>query len=1030
MENYSEMVESQKVVADSQEKIENKEGERKSFAEKLPYFLMNNYGFFAIPLFVFLVFALAFSKFEIWPFGTAIISSYDMLAQICPILEHLFDVLQGESGLLHSFHVGSGMDMFGILAYCAISPFTPLFLLAGEAGSLLMVSIVLPLKFACIGISAFIFLRRYFSKIPQYVQVVLALLYAYSGYSYVANTYIIWMDIMIYMPLLGAGIIEFSKRGSIKLMVIGLALNIYACFSIVCFSFLTIFPVLVCYVLICKDKSEYKEYLSKLCLAFVVAVAVALPVLLPSLMAYTKAGRNTGLFSRVFELMTEKDVLEGELNLHLYEKFSYIFCDSSLIALTIVYFMRVKKGDKLARFLLITLVFLLIPCVVDESMLLLNMGSYYSYALRFGFLLSFYFLFVGAKAIDQIIEDKLDDVKTNKISESLSIVLTTILTTAAAVFTLGFFNFILDGKYKDSKLVEAIYGTGGENPPFNDFFPLFAHSEGGCEGTAVLFIVVMIVFLIASILVWTKCVKVKDIAGYLCILALSQTVFFNFALVKGDRQSGSYQNFEYYREMIDEIDKIEEEEFYRLKSYDYYISSDSPIILGNYSNTFFSSMADAKNITAAKFFGYGGSHTNSTRSNRGITFADSLLNYKYIVFSVSDLANTNRSFYTYTGISTHRTPSVKVAYVKDGGIRVATWKDITKEEHGKGKWSHLTIKLEGKQFTGYLGDEMIYSLTMDDSNIKYIRAVNKNALGSVKNMVVKDEFGNVIEGDWQMPEGWTEENGVYTTTKTNSNLTFNGDKSKARTISADVMFTAGTDSDDHVGIAVVTEGGTTYRIVVEPNVNYMVYKNEIAFSGAMVLKSAELDFEDKTKKECYQQLADMLVEGEEFTVKDERISIDETKQLYKKVKDKGVKHTLVRSGIKIDPITAEKGQMLFLSYVNLDGYKVYVNGEERQFKENSLDLMMVDLDEGTNIVEIKYTSPYYKYIFAGIILAGLIVAFAYIAYKKKPFIFEKASAVIPYMAIGLAVALTIFFFIFPIGVFLKKFFGTYIKYLM
>ena len=893
-----------------------------------------------------------------------------------------------------------------------------------------MVSIVLPLKFACIGLSAFIFLRKYFNKFPQYVQVVLAILYAYSGYAYVANTYIIWMDIMIYMPILGAGIIEFSKRGSIKLMVIGLALNIYACFSIVCFSFLTVFPVLVCYVLVCKEKSEYREYHSKLCLAFVIAVGVALPVLVPSLMAYTKAGRNTGLFSRIFELMSEEKVLEGELNIHLYEKFSYIFCDSTLIALTVVYFMRVKKGDKLARFLLIALAFLLLPCFVDESMLLLNMGSYYSYALRFGFLLSFYFLFVAAKGIEQLMEDRLDEIEIGKVKSNISVAIVTVLTTIAVLFTFVFFNFILDGKYEESKLVNMIFGSERENPPFKDFFPLFAHSEGGCEGTAVLFIVVMIVFLITAILVWTKCVKIKDVACYICVLALSQTVFFNFALVKGDRQSGSYQKFEYYSEMIDQIDKIEDEKFFRLKNYDYYISSDSPIILGNYSNTFFSSMADAKNITAAKFFGYGGSHTNSTRSNRGIAFSDSLLNYKYIVFEAGDLASANKTYYTDVGISVHKIPSVKVAYVQSSKVKTATWENISRETHGKGMWSSLTIKISGNTFYGYLGDRLIYTLTMDDSNIKQIKAVTKNTLGSVKNLSIKDNFGNQISGAWNVSDGWTEKDGVFTTDKATNSLVFAGEAAGVGAVSADVMFTAGKANDDYIGISVTTKKGTTYRIVIEPNVAYVVYKNEIAFSSAMVLKSADLDFEGKTKQESYQQIANMLVDGEEFKVKGEKISIEETKSLYKKVKDKGVGHTLVRSGIKLDPIQAEKGQMLFLSYVNLDGYKVYVNGTERQFKDNSLDLMMVDLDEGLNVVEIKYTSPYYKYILFGLVMAGLIVALAWLVYKKKPIVFDKISVALPYMAVALAIFVTIFFFIFPTAVCLKKFFGTYIKILM
>lgn len=398
----------------------SKNGEKNTF-EKIKNFFTANYGYFVIPLFIFVVFGVALNLYGIWPFGTSIIASYDMLAQVCPIIEHFFDVFDGSSGIFHTFHLGGGMDMFGILAYCAVSPFTFILLFAGQGGTVYMVSIVLPLKVACIGISGYIFLRRYFKSLPQYIQVVLAILYACSGYMYVANTYIIWMDLMMYMPLVGAGIIEFAKNKSIKLLAISIAIMIYTCFSIVCFSLLTLFPVLVCMVLICKQKAEWREYISKLCLAMVIAVGVCLPILLPSLFAYTKAGRNTGLFSRVFEIMSESKIKSGELNLHIYEKFTYILTDSTFLVLTVIYFLRCKNKDKRALFLLVALIFLLLPCLVDESMLLLNMGSYYSYALRFGFLSSFYFFYVSAQALTEFLEDnnkgKEDDNKENRYSD-------------------------------------------------------------------------------------------------------------------------------------------------------------------------------------------------------------------------------------------------------------------------------------------------------------------------------------------------------------------------------------------------------------------------------------------------------------------------------------------------------------------------------------------------------------------------------------------------------------------------------------
>ncbi len=1058
-------------------KIKDKIGK---FFYNLPDFIKAHYGYFVIPLFVLVVFGVALSNFDIWPFGTAIIASYDMLAQVCPIIEHFFDVFSGESGLFHTFRLGGGMDMFGILAFCSISPFTFLFLLAGQGGTVYMVSIVLPLKVICIGLSAFIFLRVYFKTLPQYAQMLLALLYAYSGYVYVANTYIIWMDLMIYMPVLGAGIIEFSKKKSIKLLVIGLALNVYTCFSITCFSFFTLFPVLVCYVLICKEKEEWREYLSKLSLAFVVAVGVSLPVLIPSLLAYLQAGRNTGLFSRVFEIMSESKVKEGELNLHIYEKFSYILCDSTFIALMVVYFFRSKKGDKLSIFLLVALIYLLIPCLVDESMLLLNMGSYYSYALRFGFLLEFYFLFVSAKAIEEFIADNADQLEgvpqTERVEQSsaekgetvesaqrvekaemqsadgekppklplktsISMAVVAVLTVVGVLFTLAFFNYILDGKYENDPLIAKIFGSDTELTPFKDFFPLFAHSEGGLEGIAVLFVVVSVIFIITAVLIKLKCVKLKDVACFLCILSLSQTVFFNFALVKGDRQSTSAQKFDYYKEMIEEVG---DDEYYRLKNYDYYISSDSPLILQNYSHTLFSSMADAKNITQAKFYKYRGSLTNSTRSNGGSAFSDALIGYKYVVFEAGDLSSAKKDYYSFTGVVGHKIPSIKVSYTYPYKTTEKTstkiWENIDRDLHGKNKWSSLKIVLDGKTFKGYLEGKLIYSLEMQSSNITKISAPLKDVYGSIKNLKVYGKNGNLLNGGWAMPDTWSVTDGVYSNTTVSDEakkkfasdsgeLFFEGSLDGIGEITADVSFEQGTGADDHIGIAVTVDENYTYRLVIEPNAGYFVYENELSFPLASVIKNGELNFEGLEYDEQYRLVLTLLNDGEEVISSGTSISTTQIRKLKNKLEQKEVKYTLVKNGIKFDKFTAEKGEMLYLNYVNLKGYKAYVNGVEREIKDNGLDLFLIELDEGENVVEIKYKSPYISFILIGIALACLIFAICYVCYKVKPVVFEKVSVVLPWAAVILAFVLTVFFFVFPTGVYFHKFFGTYIKFL-
>ena len=157
------------------------------------------------------------------------------------------------------------------------------------------------------------------------------------------------------------------------------------------------------------------------------------------------------------------------------------------------------------------------------------------------------------------------------------------------------------------------------------------------------------------------------------------------------------------------------------------------------------------------------------------------------------------------------------------------------------------------------------------------------------------------------------------------------------------------------------------------------------------------------------------------------VTASDTAKLKTYLEKRKVDYKLAKNEIIIPPVTAERGQYLYLNYVNLDGYEVKVNGKKTELVENDLDFMVIPLEEGENVVTVKYKSPYYKYILFGVIAGGLIIALYFVLKKKTPFVLEKAEAVIPYMAYALAGALVLFFLVFPIFVFLYKFFFKYLK---
>ena len=318
---------------------------------------------------------------DIYPYGDRMMSSYDLLAQIAPFAEHLFDVFEGRSSLFYSFSVAYGADLFGSLAYCLISPFTFIFLLGGKGMAVYMVPFVFGAKITCISLAASFSVRKLFPKISPFAVPVLSVLYTLSGYFHVANTYINWLDFLIYLPLALYAFKRFINTGKYLAFSISVSAMIYTCFSIACFSLLIIFLILCAYVWLCAEKGERKKRITKICMSLVISVGIAMPIILPAFMAYLNSGRNTGLFGKIY------GGIDAE---HLYGKLSYVFGDTVFFVCGIFYFITCNKKDKFNLFLLVCGLIIFAPVLIDEICLILNAGSYMSYSLRFGFLNSVY----------------------------------------------------------------------------------------------------------------------------------------------------------------------------------------------------------------------------------------------------------------------------------------------------------------------------------------------------------------------------------------------------------------------------------------------------------------------------------------------------------------------------------------------------------------------------------------------------------------------------------------------------------------
>lgn len=590
-------------------------------------FFMKKYPYFCACGLVLALYLSMLAVNGIFPFGESSIAAYDLSAQICPFIEHLFDVFKGRSALFHSHAIGGGADMFGSLAYFFISPFSPLFLIFGEGRVAEAAAFVLGAKLVTLAFVGVWFASVIF-RLHRLVCAGMGVLYAYCGYMFVANTYINWLDLLAYMPFLVWAFRRFVQTERFWAFSLLMAACVYTSFSIACFAMLTVYPALVCYAFFCVKKEERMRFITRLSFAFVCAILLALPILIPCLLAYLRAGRGGSFFGELFFGFSKDGFQTGEYMGFwagtLNAKLSYILADAVFVTLTFVYFVRSKLKTPLSKFMLVAGGLTLLPAVVDECMQLLNMGSYLSYALRFGFLNAIYFFggaCLGLQGLDLFKKEKKRGacLRQKPTATIVYCVFGVGVLLAMALFFLGEHHLKLARFFSDEDYAATV----------RMFAAYFARSLGGILTIGIFSVGVALVLGAGCVLVAAKKLPIRILSIFGAAIVLLQGVFFNMTLVDGNysTQNIAWQRYHDLAQTLQE----EDGDLYRVRDYNNEFSSNIAFEGDTYTFTAFSSMLDRDNFPATLLFGYSGNGKNISRGNGGTIFGDCMLGYKYLM---------------------------------------------------------------------------------------------------------------------------------------------------------------------------------------------------------------------------------------------------------------------------------------------------------------------------------------------------------------------------------------------------------------
>ncbi|MBE7085529.1 MAG: hypothetical protein E7366_00035 [Clostridiales bacterium] len=924
-----------------EENVENSASGKQSIKARMTAFFEKNYALFFAPFAVLALYVMTLFLYHVYPFSNEkTVASYDLSAQICPFIEHLFDVLDGKSTLSYTYAIVGGVDVTGTFLYFFVSPFSFLFLIFGDGMVARAAGVVMALKLATTAFAGTWFAKNLFKKIPDYLCMMIGIIYTYCGYMFVANTYINWVDFLIYMPFGVAAFRYFVQTDKFLPFSIAMACCIYTCFSIACFSMFTVFPTLIMYALLCVKKDKRNKFIAYLCLSFVVTVLLSLPILLPALGAYLRSARGGGLFDNIwFGYQVNSGVVGNfestdfidDFSQALYKKWSYIISDSIFVILTITWLFRTGMRDGFSKFMFVAGVFTLLPTVVDEAMLMMNMGSYMSYSLRFGFLNAIYFLggaclclenvcfdencaYDGSKLLTKPLwgdfvvqplpqngEEKQETkghvrveskffaklrvawsrlcemfkTKENR-GKMIRMLIIALIGTAACVF-LAY--FITGERYRT--FWSIVTDDEETLKSFKSVSSRFAHSLGGLETIIVLFVVVLVVTLPGLFMVATKKLSPRWLSIVLTLVVGLQVVFYNNQMVVGNL-STQHVGTDAYATLTEQLNELDDS-YFRIKDYGDKVTSNIPFTGGSNSYSVFSSVIDADNFAVYQLFGYNGNGKNSFKSahsdskyNKNEELGDSFMGYKYYFV----------------------------------------------HKNSMGKFA------EGQTLAQY-----------------------------VKPFMVKDENGE----------------------------------------------------EKHLSSG-----------------EYYIYQNEIVFPSAYVLPSGEYRFvkeniSNSSNRQANLQELYKFLSGKDLveTTGKKNVTPSIVRELSEQLWLKAAEIEVGAGKITARVQNATAGECLFLNFVASKGYTVTVNGKAAELIDNDMKMLSVELEDGENVVEFTYSSPYKKYATVGVV--GALIGLCAVAFVvKKTKLVEWASPVIAVAGVALAVGLVAFFMLYPTGVCVVK----------
>ncbi|MBR2721811.1 MAG: YfhO family protein [Clostridia bacterium] len=637
---------------------------------------------------------------EIHPFGNGSVLVLDLNAQYVSFFEALRKFAYGDASLLYSFSRAMGGEFLGIYAYYIASPFSYIVCLFPEDKILDALLFIFLLKTAICGGTFGYYLHKTSKNPKPFAIVCFSILYALSSYCIIQQHNTMWIDAVMWLPLITLGIEAVIKHGKYKLYTALLALTLLSNFYIgymVCIYCLIYF--FYYYFANNEDhrnnphgeKKHFTKSLLRMALFSLIAIGIAMVILLS---AYYGLNFGKTTFSDPnWSVWMNFDILEflykflpGSYDTVRPEGYPFLYCGVLTLLLIPAYFLckRYTNREKIAAGILILVftasMFLSLPDLIWHGFQRPNWLNY-----RYSFMLCFFLCVLACRAFSHF--------------EQVS--LKSMAVTAGGIGLLCVFL----QKYTD---------------PDNKYF-------APNDFTCIWFTLILLFAYLCVLAVLKKGIQ-KQSACIVLLTVICIEVFLNglWNMNSFDKDV-IYSSYNGYNDFLASarpiVNMVQEQDtgFYRMeKSFNRTVNDNMALAIRGLSGS--TSTLNKETIQFLNKMGYSAS-SHWARYAGGTPVSDSLLGVKYIISNGS-----NHGVYYYDRVGTHPDSPGYVAFKNPYALSLAygvsddilnfemgyTNAPIVKEDEEESKLADLIASLKGKLNDWFDIDETVNNSTYID----------------------------------------------------------------------------------------------------------------------------------------------------------------------------------------------------------------------------------------------------------------------------------------------------------------------------